>query len=453
MKKSKKLKLTLMILICVLIILIGFLGIYLKKGISYKNILPKYELASDLTGSTVLKIEVDDSTNTKYYDKDGKEVASTEVTEKNEKDYKKEEIPVNVKESLTEENYKKVVSIMKKRLNFLKADQYKIDLDKKSGKIALTFKDDYPDDIKSFLQMEGKLELVDSTTEEVVLTYSDFTKVETEYAALDNGSYIIYINLKLNESGLDKINNIDKYKTISDSEDDKDKVNKGKIVFDGEEIAEVSYNDFLLRGKTLRITIAKNLTSDSEINSKLNTCTIVSKLATMGKMPVVYNITAEEYINSSVENYLNYIIIGIGVIGIVISIYLIIRYKFKGLLSVISFAANTALFLILIRVTNVQVSLNGLAGILGLIVLNTVLIDNMLKCIKNTEKTFSENVKSAYLKTIDAFIIMLIIFVVFAFSKMTVISSMGLLVFWGWIIVVLGNLMLTVPMLSIANKK
>lgn len=453
MKNSKKLKLTLMILICVLIILIGFLGIYLKKGISYKNILPKYELASDLIGSTVLEIEVDDSTNTKYYDKDGNEVDSTEITEENEKDYKKEEIPVNAKESLTEENYEKVVSIMKQRLNFLKADQYKIDLDKKSGKIVLTYEDDYPDDIVSFIQMEGKLDLVDSTTEEIVLTYSDFSKVETEYAALDNGSYTVYLNFKLNESGLDKINNIDKYKTISDSETDDDNVNKGKITFDGEEIAEVSYNDFLLRGKSLRITVAKNLTSDSEINSELNTCTIVSKLATFGKLPVTYNITAEEYINSTVLNYLNYIIIGIGVIGVAISIYLIIRYRFKGLLSVISFAANTALFLILIRITNIQVSLNGFAGLLGLIVLNTVLLDNMLKCIKNSEKTFSENIKSAYLKTIDAFVITLIIFAVFAFSKMTVITSMGLLVFWGWVIVVLGNLMLTVPMLSIVNKK
>ena len=97
--------------------------------------------------------------------------------------------------------------------------------------------------------------------------------------------------------------------------------------------------------------------------------------------------------------------------------------------------------------------MNGFAGILGLIVLNTILIDNILKDIKNKEKTFSENIKSAYLKTIDALIIMLIIFVVFAFSKMTVINSMGLLVFWGWTVIVLGNLMLTVPMLSIANKK
>ena len=90
---------------------------------------------------------------------------------------------------------------------------------------------------------------------------------------------------------------------------------------------------------------------------------------------------------------------------------------------------------------------------LGLITLNTILVNNILKNIKNIDKTFSENIKSAYLKTINAFVIVLIIFAVFSFSEMTVISSMGLLIFWGWLVTIFGNLILTVPMLCIANKK
>ena len=41
---------------------------------------------------------------------------------------------------LTEDNYKKSVDIMKQRLNFLQADQYRIDLDEKTGKIILAGK-------------------------------------------------------------------------------------------------------------------------------------------------------------------------------------------------------------------------------------------------------------------------------------------------------------------------
>lgn len=456
MKSSKKLKLTLMILICVLIILIGFLGIYSKKGNSYKNKLPNYKLTSDLKGSTILELEVDDSTETIYYDKDGNKVDSSDVTEENEADYTKEEVPVNAEENLTKENYEKVIDIMKQRLSFLKADQYKLDLDKKSGKIILTFEDDYPDDIKSFIKMEGKLEFVDSTTEDVILSHNDFSKAEATYAALDNGSYNVYVNLKLNKSGLEKINDIDKYKTAETSEDEEKTdttENKAQLLFDGEEIAEVSYDKILLNNKTLRITIAESLTSNSTINSKLNTSTIVSKFATMGKLPVAYSISAEEYINSSVANYLEYIVFGIAGICVAISLYLIIKYKTEGMLAVIAFVANIALFLILIRITDVQVSLNGLAGILGLMVLNTVLLNNILKNIKNKDKAFLENIKNAYINSIDTFVIMLIVLVVFAFSNMTVINSMGLLVFWGWIVVALGNLILTVPMLYIASKK
>lgn len=453
MKNSKKMKLVLMILICVMIILIGFVGIYLKQSNSYKNILPKYELASDLKGSTLLELEVDDSTETIYYDKDGKEVDSTKVTEENKKNYTKKEKAVNAEENLNKENYQKVAKIMEERLEFLQTNQYRVDLDEKTGKIVLAFNDDYPDDIESILPMEGKFELVDKNTEEIILNYNDFNFAETTYATLDDGSYVVYINLKLNKSGVEKINNIDKYKATADEEKDETKVNNFKIKFDSEEIAEVSYDDMLLINKTLRIETADNLKSNSDINSQLNRNTIICKLATMGKLPVIYNITAQEYIKSNEANYINYTIVVIIAICTIISIYFIIKYKSKGILAVISFAANISLFLLIIRLTNIEISLNGFAGILGLIALNTILLRNILECIRNKDKTFSENIKNAYLKTMHAFAIVLIIFAVFAFSKMTVINSMGLLMFWGWIVIVLGNLVLTLPMLLAVDKK
>ena len=452
MKNSKKIKLVLMVLICVMIILIGFIGIYLKQSNSYKNILPKYELASDLKGSTVLELEVDDSTETIYYDKDGKEVDSTKVTEENEKDYTKKEIAINAEENLNKENYKKVAKIMQERLDFLQTNQYRIDLDEKTGKIVITYDDDYPEDIESILPMEGKFELVDTNTEDVILDYNDFNFAETTYATLDDGSYVVYINLKLNKSGVEKINNIDKYKTNVE-EQEETKVNNFKIIFDSEEVAEVSYDDMLLINKTLRIETADNLTSNSDINSQLNKNTIICKLATMGKVPVIYNITAQEYIIGNEANYTYYIVIGMIAICAIISIYFIIKYKFKGILAVLSFAANISLYLLIIRLTKIEISLNGFAGMLGLIILNTILLRNILECITNKDKTFGENIKNAYLKTMSAFVIVLIIFAVFAFSKMTVINSMGLLMFWGWIVIVLGNLVLTLPMLSAIDRK
>ena len=96
--------------------LMGFVGILKKENNSYKNILPNYKFASDIKGATILEFEVDDSKQTIYYDKDGKQVDSSTITEENENDYNKVEEPVNPVENLNDENYKKVIQIMKKRL-------------------------------------------------------------------------------------------------------------------------------------------------------------------------------------------------------------------------------------------------------------------------------------------------------------------------------------------------
>lgn len=456
MKKSKNFKLILMILICIVLILVGFIGIYTKRGNTYKNILPKYKFASDLTKSTVLEFEIDEGTETVYLDKDGKEVDVSDITEENQSDYIEKEVVINEKETLNSANYKTALKIMKERLGFLKADQYKLDLDERTGKIVLTFEDDYPDDIKSIISREGKFELIDSNTNDVILDYSDFSLADTTYATIDQGNemvYVVYINLKLNDSGIEKINNIDKYKTTTDSESNETTINKFKILFDDEKIKEIAYDDLELQGKTLRIMTADDLTSNSEINSELNLNTVITKLATIGKMPVVYNIVAEQYINSVIVDYIDYIIIAFAIVSICISIYFIIKYKCKGILVIISSAANIALFLILIRLTDIRISLNGFAALAGLIVLNTILLENICKCLEDKDKTFADNIKKAYIDTIDLFIVSLIIFVVFAFSNMTVINSMGLLMFWGWLMILVGNLALTVPILLISNKK
>ena len=459
MKTRKKLSLVLMILISLLIILAGFVGIYKKNANKYSDIIPDYKFASDLKGFRVIELEVSNSKNTTYYDKEGKKVEDSEITEENENDYTKEEVAVNKEEVLNTENYKKTLEIFKKRLKFLKVDQYRLDLDEETGKIILTFEDDYPEDVESILPMEGKLSLVDSNTSDVILDYSDIKSVEVNYAQTEDG-YTIYMDFKLTNDGINKMKDIDKYKNAEIKNDDSEEVtstdntNKFKIEFDKEEIEEVSYDDMNLNKKTLRITTAKNLTNTQSVNSKLNIENVVAKLASIGKTPVVYNLSGEEYQNIEVNsNILLGTIIALAVIIAIISLYLIIRFKFNGVLTTITMIANMALFTILIRLTNIAISLNSIAGLAALLVINTCLVVNMLKEILNEEKTFGSNIRTAYLKSIDILIISLIVFAVFAFNSAATISTMGLLLFWGWLVVVIGNLLLTVPMLKIGGKE
>lgn len=452
LNKIKSLKLTLMILICLIFILIGFIGIYTQNANRYANKLPNYQFAPDLKGATVLELEVDNSTNTVYYNAEGKKVEASEVTDENKDNYTSKEEKVNQAENLTEENYEKTLKIFKERLKFLQADQYNIDLDKKTGKIVLTFEDQYPEDIESILPMEGKLELIDVKTQDMLIDYSYIKSAEATYASTEDG-YTIYLNLKLNEAGVERIKNIEGYK-LTTNDNGEVTTNNFSVKFDEDEMAEVSYNDIVLTGKNLRVTIASNLTSNTSVNSKLNTATVTAKLVTIGKTPVVYKIAAEEYVKTAVSREE---IVGLTIVLIIILvvtfIYFIVKYKVNGILSVIATLANIAIFLIIIRLTNITISLNVMAGMVALIIINTDLVIHLLEEIKKEDNTIGEIVKNAYLKTIDVLMIGLITFAVFAFSKMTVISSMGLALFWGWLVVVLGNLLLTVPMLKLGGKK
>ena len=266
------------------------------------------------------------------------------------------------------------------------------------------------------------------------------------------------MDIKLTKDGADKIKNIDTYKNVKNndqtSEQASDTANKFKVEFDKEKIEEVSYDDIILTGNTLRITIGSKLTNTTTVNSKLNTASVVSKLATIGKTPVVYKISAEEYENTSVNsNLLLYTKIVLAVIVAVVIIYLVVKFKVNGILAILPMLANISLFTILIRITGISISLNSIAGIAALLIVNIYLVLNILNEIKNEEKTFGSNLKTAYLKSLDMIIIRLIIFAVFAFNSAATLSAMGLLLFWGWLVVTFGNLLLTVPTLKIGGKE
>lgn len=453
MNTNKKLKLLLIVLICILVILIGFFGIYKREGNAYKNLVPDFLLSSDLKGSTTLELEVDKSTNKEYYDKDGNKVDSSTVTDENKDEYTEKEVPVNDEEQLKQENYEKVVKIIEKRLKFLSTDQYRIDLDKTSGKIIITFEDEYADDIKSIVPLEGSLELIDETTEDVILNYADIKSAEATYASLDEG-YTIYLNLKLNDNGIDKIKNIDKYKNSKETteEGEESTESKLKVMFDTDQVASVSYDNILLTGSTLRITTGSNVTNTSTLQSQMNMNTVVAKLASIGKMPVAYKLTAEEFITPSQNtNYVIYGIYAFIAVCIIFAIILILKYKINAIFMLLSFITNIAATVLIIKLTKVSISINILPAITAFFILNIVLIKNILQNIKegnNVSKAF----KNGFLKTLDLFAITLIIFIVFAFTNMAVLNSLGLLLFWGWLNTIISNFIFALPMLYLTNN-
>ena len=117
----------------------------------------------------------------------------------------------------------------------------------------------------------------------------------------------------------------------------------------------------------------------------------------------------------------------------------------------LSFIANIAATALIIKLTKVSISINILPAITAFFILNIVLIKNILQNIKE-ENNISKAFKNGFLKTLDLFAITLIIFIVFAFTNMAVLNSLGLLLFWGWLNTIISNFIFALPMLYLTNN-
>ena len=120
---------------------------------------------------------------------------------------------------------------------------------------------------------------------------------------------------------------------------------------------------------------------------------------------------------------------------------MIIKYKKMGLLAAIEIIGFTAVYSLLLRYTNVVLTLEGLAAIGVIIVMNYIFNYKLLNRIKGKEgeekkKEFNEEFISFCIKSIP----ICILSVVFCFINWTPINSFGMTIFWGLVLEALYNI-------------
>lgn len=457
MKRNRILRTIFIILVIILISLISFAGIYVIDKNSSKNIVKDYTLGRDLLGSRRIQLDVSDATNEIKYDKDGNKIESsdteTEVANKvNE--------PVNKEENKTEENYKKSVDILEKRLKELKVEDYTIRLNKENGTIMIELPEitEVTDSVVSTLMQTGKFEIVDSTTKEVLLNNSDIQKVEANIGQTSYG-YVAYIGIQFDKQGTEKFKNVtNTYKTLentttneqtTEGEEEKEEQKKISLQLDGQTIMTDSFEDEIADGY-LQLTIgsASKTANSSELQTYYRSAKNEAALLNQEALPLVYKTAQNKYVGSdiTIQNLKIAIVVVIGLIVIGI-IYLIIRYHVKGLLASISLIGYVALLLLTVRYTNVTISIIGLVGIVVSIIINYILLQKLLN---NMEKI--EDSKIAYNKTMSNFlkiiVPIIIIAVLFSFSTHLAIFSFGMVMFWGIVLDWLYNFIVTKNLLK-----
>lgn len=392
--------------------------------------------------------------------------------------YTKEEIPYNSEETLTVENYKKSKEILEKRLKAMDVQNYTIKLNEQTGDIILELtEDENTDSIISNVGTAGKFEIVDTQTNEVLMTNKDIKLANVMYGSgsstgTTSSGTTVYLNIEFTKEGKQKLEEIsNKYIKSEDtgtdenttenetSENTTDETTSEKTItmkIDDEEIMSTSFDEPIRTGK-LQLSVGRATTDQDTLQDSIAKASSMATVLDTGNLPLKYEVNGNEYVLSDItENQLQivqYALIGIVAIGLIV---LIIRYKSNGLLGAISYVGLAALFVLIIRYTNVVLSIEGIFAIAIILLLNYIFVNKLLAKLKQNEVK-KENVKQAIKETYKEFFIKIIpiciMVITFCFIKWIPISSFGMVMFWGIALIAIYHISITNSLLRIKASK
>lgn len=480
MKAQKRLNVILVVLIIVLVSIISFVGIFYQSRNEMVSRIPEYKSGTNIKGHRIVTLEVSEDGTTSGEESTENETAENEVAEN--------ETSNNEESKNTEnntDNYKKSAEIIKKRLKNLKVEDYSVSLDENTGKIEIDLpENDQTDTILSDITQKGNFQIADSSTNEVLLSNSDVKSVDVGKQV--NGSYtVVYMNINFNMQGAKKFKNVTvKYQnnvsentiavenateenttttensteenSISEentaenttSDESADSSNESRQVvlkIDDTTMMTTSFTEVIDNG-TLSLTIGSSKDND-EIQTYVYGGDNLAAIIENEAMPLQYEIKGNTYVASEIGTSNIKIIVYVEIaIALVISLYLIIRYRVKGIMATILSVGYVAALLLVIRYANVVLSIEGILAIALSFVVNTIFNIMLLNRIKEKNMTAEEK-KQKYNEALKRYSLSIIpiaiIAVVCCLVNWDAIYSFGMVMFWGIIISIIYNLTFT----------
>ena len=474
----KKVKILTIILAIILISAIAFLGVYSQVQNRMENTVKSYDYAMDLKGVREVRLKVSSENKTIIKDKDGKEVEDSEdLTDEQitQNGYTKEETPYNPEETLTLENYEKSKEVIEKRLKELKVEDYDIKLNEQTGDIILELPEkDNTDVIVSNIYTKGDFKIIDSDTKEVLMDNNDIKLANVMYGSSNSSTTssssgtTVYLNIEFTKEGAKKLEDISsKYVKTSTSDNTTDNTDssdtttsstekKITMKIDDEEIMSTSFDETLKTGK-IQLSIGKATTDSKTLQGYVSQASNIAVVLDSGKMPIKYDVDENQYVLSDITNQeldiVVYILIGIVAI---LSIIFIIRYKLYGAIGAVSYIGLISIFLILIRYANVNVSIQGILAIALVCILNYVFINKLICRINkkdSNKETTNQKIKEVYKEFFVKIIPICIATIVFCFAGWDPISSFGMIMFWGIVLIAIYNYIITSTLVKIQDNK
>lgn len=418
-RKTKPLIILAYVIVILLISLVSFGGIYVKDKNKMTNVLRDYILGTDLGASRNIVIKVDEEN----------------------------------KELLTEENYAKARDIVVSRLKYMKLDYYEMKFDESTGTIYMDVPENSRADYAAqYSVTKGEFKIEDNDTGELLLSKADVKEAKVQYQTTESGTTVV-LNIEFNKDGAEKLRNISNTYVKSTDSEGNDTTKKTKMSLDDTTIMTTYFAQEMTDGQ---MQVSLGTSSDSEqIQNRITQATNIAVFLNTDTMPLTYKIDVNKSVYSSLtDNVLKIAIIVSIVIFALLLIYMIIKYKKEALLAVVTNIGFVAILILIIRYTNVDITLTGLITIPISVIIQYVFLMNILKV--KTEKIDNDSkikrVKETIRSGIEKLIPVAVIAVVFALTKWETVYSAGMLLFWEIAVLILYNLS-TLKIMFLKNEQ
>ena len=247
------------------------------------------------------------------------------------------------------------------------------------------------------------------------------------------------------EKTVEKLKEITNTYVESTDEEGNDTSKQVSIKVDDTSLIDTTFDSEISNG-VLQLTLGTS--TDSEmINAYLQQATNIAILLNNGNLPITYTIEQNRFIKSDITLSDAFIpAIVLGVILLIGFIVLIVKYRKLGLLAIISYIGYMAILLIVIRYTNLVITMEGIFAILISAILNYILLIYVLQALKKTDKN-REEYKNVFNKSMKSMLLVLIptmiIGIAMCFAAWLPVYSFGTIMFWGVLIIMIYNALIT----------
>lgn len=458
MKKECSLKIILATLVIILLCIVSLGGIYAKDRNIMKNVLPNYIIGMDLDTNTIIKLDVvkneeNSSENTQEESNETEKNSESENSENAENNTEKNNSENGQAQNIyTVENFKQSKKIIEKRLKNAEINQYTLRLDEQSGTIIMEVPDDVSNETLQNIFVVGKTEIKISENNEVIGDHNSISNITT---AIDD-SYVNYgigsfvkLDIEFTKDAIKKFKELKNNYVVPTNEEGNQTENNIVITIDGSTICSMTETEFLetaVKG-SLPLKLGDYTNDKATLNNTLKEADSIKNLVKSGNLPITYSVNYTNDIHSNISEI--GIISVFAVILIIMLVYLVLKYKLKGILAELDILGFGALLLLVLRYTNVEISIASIVSIATMLILQFIYSVKLLDNEKISSKIFTEETIKFTKMLIPAFIMSVVI----AFANILEISGFGMIIFWGIILFEIFNNIITRAILTNVKNK